>query len=157
MPRPRKRKRRTTNSDEVSTTGKPSKRIKKSNGNSSLVEPRVQHPVLSQFYPLVQSLRQYIIAKLPSSSRIRRKKVFSVGLVGKSPDTSPSEVELSLGSLLDTTLVGLSKPPTDEDDRIEGWKNFSQRGDESYVTLSNGIAGFAESQALVSSCLLTTL
>jgi hypothetical protein len=151
MARPRKRK-RPASTEEVPMNALPCRK-KKKNGNQPLVNPRVQHPVLSQYYPQVQSLREYIVAKLPSSSRIRRKRISAVGIASKSPDTFPSDAERSLGVVLDTTLIGLSKPLTGGEDRIEAWKSFSQRGDESCVTLSNGVAGFAESQSLVSHCL----
>ncbi|KAI8954726.1 hypothetical protein F4801DRAFT_446886 [Xylaria longipes] len=145
MARPRKRKRPAAH-DEASTHNPPSKK----DGYKLSVSSRAQHPVLSQYYPQVQNLRDYIISKLPSSSRIRRRKVSAVGIASKSPGTPLSDIEQSLGALLDTTLIGLPKPTTEEDHRMDGWKNFSQRGDESYVTLSNGVAGFVESQALVS-------
>ncbi|KAI1756675.1 hypothetical protein F4782DRAFT_483632 [Xylaria castorea] len=147
MARPRKRKRPASVHDEALTHDLPFK--KKDNSRLS-VNSRAQHPVLSQYYPQVQNLRDYIITQLPSSSRIRRRKVSAVGIISKSPGMPLSDMERALGALLDTTLVGLSKPMTEEDHRMDGWKDFSQRGDESYVTLSNGVAGFIESQALVS-------
>ncbi|KAI0600248.1 hypothetical protein F4775DRAFT_77264 [Biscogniauxia sp. FL1348] len=120
--------------------------------------PQVRHAVLNQFYPNVLTLRNYAISKLPASSRVRRRKIAAVGVVTKSPGPPPSEVERSLGALLDTTLVAIPEPPkAQEDKRWEGWKSFSQRGDESYVTLSNGVAGFAESQALIVEFVVTTL
>ncbi|KAI1203138.1 hypothetical protein F5X97DRAFT_159079 [Nemania serpens] len=150
MARPRKR-RYTAFNGEITADGAPSKKKKKQkDGSHSSIDLPVQHPVLSQYYPLVQSLRKYIIAQLPSSSRIRRRKISAVGIVSKYPDSPLSDVERSLGCLLDTTLVGFSRPTAEEESaRMDGWKNFSQRGNESYVTLSNGVAGFAESQALI--------
>ncbi|KAI0189401.1 hypothetical protein EV127DRAFT_432646, partial [Xylaria flabelliformis] len=151
MARPRKRKR------SASVHGEASTHLKKDRGELS-TNPRVQHPVLSQYYPQVQNLRDYIIIQLPSSSRIRRRKVSAVGIVSKKPGTPLSDIERSLGALLDTTLVGVSKPATEEDHhRMDEWKNFSQRGDDSYVTLSNGVAGFVESQALIVEYVVRTL
>ncbi|KAJ8127025.1 hypothetical protein O1611_g6612 [Lasiodiplodia mahajangana] len=40
---------------------------------------------------------------------------------------------------------------------MDGWKTFSQRGDESYVTLSNGVTGFVESQALIVEYVVRTI
>ncbi|KAI1486230.1 hypothetical protein F5X96DRAFT_259530 [Biscogniauxia mediterranea] len=122
--------------------------------------PQVRHAVLNQFYPNVLTLRNYAISKLPASSRIRRRKIAAVGVVTKSPGSPPSEVERSLGALLDTTLVAIPEPAKTQEEehkRREGWKSFSQKGDESYVTLSNGIAGFTESQALIIEFVVRTL
>ncbi|KAI0447410.1 hypothetical protein F4803DRAFT_322065 [Xylaria telfairii] len=154
MARPRKRKRTISAHDEATTHDPP---FKKRESSELSVNPRAQHPVLSQYYPEVQILRDYIIKQLPSSSRIRRRKVSAIGIVSKSPGTPLSDVERSLGVLLDTTHVGLSKPTTEEEQRMDGWKNFSQRGDESYVTLSNGVAGFVETQALIIEYVVRTL
>ncbi|KAF2969504.1 hypothetical protein GQX73_g4071 [Xylaria multiplex] len=150
MARPRKRK-RPTSVDEFLTNAPVSKKQKVRNGNSqSSVSSRSQHPVLCQYYPHVQSLREYIITQLPPSSKIRRRKVSSIGIVTKPFDAPLSDAERSLGSLLDTTLVGHSNFTTEEvPHRMDEWKNFSQKGDESYVTLSNGVTGFVESQALI--------
>ncbi|KAI8632108.1 hypothetical protein F5Y19DRAFT_386193 [Xylariaceae sp. FL1651] len=154
MARSRKRK-CAASIDELPRNG-PS--TKKRGDNQASIDSQTQHPVLSQFYSQVQRLRDYVISQLPASSRIRRRKVAAVGIVSKSPTTPLSDVERSLGVLLDTTLVGLSKPVNGEEDhRIREWKNFSQRGDESYVTLSNGVTGFVESQALIVEYVIRTL
>ncbi|KAI1813578.1 hypothetical protein GGS20DRAFT_470747 [Poronia punctata] len=154
MTRPRKRK-QAFSANVGSTTGPPSK--KKKHNSRSLADAKGQHPILSQYYPQVQTLREYVIAKLPATSRIRRRKVTAVGIVSKSPDKAPSEVERSLGALLDTTFVGIPSSATDEEGRLEEWRHFSQRGDESYVTLSNGVTGFAESQALIVEYVIRTI
>lgn len=156
MARPRKRK-RPVSADHVSTDDPPSKRIKDRSQTSGKEKGLIQHPVLSHYYPEIQTLRDYIIAQLPSSSRLRRRKVAAVGVVNNPSGAPQSDVERSLGTLLDTTLVGITAPKTEGgSSSMDGWKNFSQRGDESYVTLSNGITGFAESQALVSTRLFPT-
>jgi hypothetical protein len=111
----------------------------------------IQHAVLSQFYGEVLTLRQYVLAKLPASSRVRRKKIAAIGSEGGAPNAGLSEVELSLQALLDNTLVGTSGPPKDEkDNRWDQWVSFSQRGDDSYVTLSDGVAGSIFCQSEVS-------
>ncbi|CAJ2501650.1 Uu.00g045030.m01.CDS01 [Anthostomella pinea] len=159
MARPGKRKRATSARGGVSEDEPPTKRGKTTVGPEQSLSSQNQHAVLNQFYPQVSTLRNYVLSKLPSSSRIRRKKVTAVGARGKSLDTSLSDVECSLGALLDTTLVGIPENPKDDgDSRVEGWRNFSsQKGDESYVTLSNGIAGFAESQSLIVEYVIRTL
>ena len=111
-----------------------------------------QHAVLNQLYPRVCSLRGYILSRLPPTSRIRRRKVAAVGRAEGSPAPAISEVERSLAALLDDALVGVSAEPVCDapaDNRWEHWTTFSQKGDESYVTLSDGIAGSKFSQTEV--------
>lgn len=95
--------------------------------------------------------------QLPPSSRLRRRKISAVGIADMSHGTHPSDIERSLGTLLDTTLVGRSNIPAEETDiRMDEWKDVSQKGDDSCLTISNGVAGYVESQALVSECGFTT-
>ncbi|KAH7035079.1 uncharacterized protein B0I36DRAFT_317563 [Microdochium trichocladiopsis] len=120
----------------------------------------VDHPVLSQLYPSVQRLRDYVLAKLLQSSRIRRKKVTAVGKRASSkgkPGKPVSEVEAALAELLDSTLVGHAGYGTSEDGpggcyngrdgRWDQWVGFSQRADESAVTLSDGVGASTYSQS----------
>ncbi|OTB06698.1 hypothetical protein M426DRAFT_106412 [Hypoxylon sp. CI-4A] len=153
MVRPRKRKR---GIKVGSDSDPPTKKGKTHHENNH--QPTPHHAVLNQFYPQVLTLRNYILSKLPATSRLRRKKVTAVGITTKTPDLSLSDVEKSLGALLDNTLIGTqvdSQNP--EDNRLEGWKAFSQKGDESYVTLSNGVAGFVETQELLLEYVVRTL
>lgn len=124
----------------------------------------VDHPVLGQLFPSVQRLRDYVLAKLPRSSRIRRRKVAAVG-VAQDKAIPVSAVEQDLAHLLDTTLVGHSGLAaganedvdavnrgrrSDGDGRWAQWVDFSQRVDESTVTLSDGASGSIFSQSEVS-------
>lgn len=110
-----------------------------------------RHAVISQYYPSVLSLRQYMLAELPSSSRIRRKKITTAGRASQSSGGGVSGIGESLGRLLDTTLVGLpEQTKSHAGDLWDQWTSFSQRGDESTVTLSDGLAGAAFSQSEVS-------
>ncbi|KAI0418047.1 hypothetical protein F5X98DRAFT_126411 [Xylaria grammica] len=158
MSRPRKRKRSASTDKLTPNEPTPKKNRKKKSGNQSLIVSGLQHPVLCQYYPNVQSLREYIITKLPPSSRIRRRKVSAIGLATEFLHTPLSGVERSLGFLLDTTFIGHSNPTVEEDGhRMDEWKNFSQRVDESYVTLSNGVTGFVESQTLILEYVVRTI
>ena len=126
-------------------------------------EGGVTHVVLAQFYSEATTLREYVLSKLPASSRIRRKKIASVGQVPSPPsgttDDGRSEREDAavLGQLLDTALVATrpSGPEpegaadTQPDIRWQQWVGFSQRGDESDVTLSDGLRGSIYSQSEV--------
>ncbi|KAJ3526128.1 hypothetical protein NM208_g11338 [Fusarium decemcellulare] len=106
-------------------------------------ETPVRRDLLERCYARVITLREYVLANLPRGSRLRRKKVASIGHGGNS-----GEVEKRLSQLLDTSLVCCQEQPQDSDDtRWEQWLVFSQKEDESYVTLSDGVAGSIYSQS----------
>lgn len=119
------------------------KRIKPSGGGDS----PVRRDLLERCYACVTTLREHVLAKLPSASRLRRKKIASIGY---SPE--PSETESRLAHLLDTTLVCVHESNTDiQDVRWEQWLSFSQKADESNVSISDGVAASYFSQSEVSS------
>lgn len=108
----------------------------------------VNRDLLQQAYRVVQTLRDYVLCKLPSSSRLRRKKIASLG-----QRQDASEVESSLARVLDTTLVCSSElEPKGDDGVYKQYLSFSQRGDESYVTLSDGTSASADVQSEVCRC-----
>ncbi len=97
---------------------------------------------MDRYYPNIVTLREYVLAGLPRTSRIRRKKIACIGTPQKPPGKSATDAELALGRLLDSTLVAFrdKEPGAGNDNRWEQWIEFSQKADESYVTLS-GTAG----------------
>lgn len=102
----------------------------------------VKDALLAQFYPQVISLREFLISKLPPSSKIRRKKILSVG---KKAD---SEIDQKLSKLLDQTLVGVSKHKgVSQEERWQQWTTFSQKADDS-VSFANqsGVGIFSQSE-----------
>ncbi|KAL7761636.1 hypothetical protein ACKLNR_008171 [Fusarium oxysporum f. sp. zingiberi] len=102
----------------------------------------VRRDLLERHYGRVTSLREYVLSQLPHGSRLRRKKVASIGEANDA-----GEIEKTLSRLLDTSLVCFAHQEADNDDtRWEQWLAFSQREDESYVSLSDGIAGSIFSQ-----------
>ena len=113
-----------------------------------------KHALLSQYYPSLQTLRAYVLAKLPKSSRLRRRKISTLGV---SHERDVSEAEAELGRFLDSTLVGTFEAPLTglqskaggDDSRWGKWVDFSQKGDESYVTLSDGVSGAYSTQSVV--------
>ncbi|KAF4948179.1 hypothetical protein FSARC_13818 [Fusarium sarcochroum] len=106
-------------------------------------ETPVRRDLLERCYAKVTTLREYVLCKLPQGSRLRRKKVASIGEGNEIGDS-----EKKLSRLLDTSLVCFADQPRDSDDtRWEQWLVFSQREDESYVSLSDGIAGSIYSQS----------
>ena len=105
----------------------------------------VNRDLLQQAYPIVQTLRDYLLRKLPSSSRLRRKKIASL-----CQRQDGSELESSLAHVLDTTLVcSPEQKPKSDEGVYQRYLSFSQRGDESYVTLSDGISASTDVQSEV--------
>jgi len=102
----------------------------------------VKQALLAQFYPQVLSLREFLISKLPPSSKIRRKKILSVG------KKRESETDQKLSKFLDQTLVGVSKHKgVSQEERLQQWTTFSQRADDS-VSFANttGVGIFSQSE-----------
>ncbi|KAK0731718.1 hypothetical protein B0H67DRAFT_84786 [Lasiosphaeris hirsuta] len=137
---------------------RPAKRANR--GQLQSTDSGVEHELLAQYYSEVRTLREYALAKLPASSRIRRRKIASVGLPSaektseKTSEKTAADEALALGQFLDTTLVacrGKTAPDTEArrtpDLRWQQWIGFSQRADESYVTLSDGLRGSIYSQS----------
>lgn len=130
-----------------SSVERPAKHVKRGRKPPDAI---IKHALLAQYYLEIQTLRQYALSKLPPSSRIRRKKISSVGLGHLSQEKSPTEDELALGEVLDTTIVARRQRAEDDNDhRWLQWVGFSQKGDESNVTLSDGLKGFIYSQSEV--------
>lgn len=138
MARPRKRKRGSSTND-LSGGGSQRKKVKTHVGDQT---PTIRHTVLDQFYLRVCSLRDYLLSQLPPTSKIRRKKVAAIGKPSSNPNSPVSEIERSVGGVLDNALVGVPESPAcnTADKRWEHWATFSQKGDESYVSLSDGNA-----------------
>ncbi|RGP76336.1 telomerase reverse transcriptase [Fusarium sporotrichioides] len=110
----------------------------------TLRDTPVKRDLLDRCYDKVTTLREYILLKLPPRSRIRKKKIASVG-----EGNDVGELERNLSRLLDTSLVCFADEQNvndDDDTRKKQWNEFTQRGDESHVSLSDGIAGSVFSQ-----------
>ena len=118
----RKRKR---SSGEDRATAVDTKRIR--TGKDSTKSPQkhlnsAEHPVLSLYYPNLQTLRSFILSSLPKHSKTRRKKIIALQDApdGVNPDLAWSTISVhpssararledrqKLIALLDTTLVGV--------------------------------------------------
>lgn len=95
-------------------------------GTSSTRDPVIKQAVLAHHYPKVLTLRQYLLSKLPSTSKIRRKKILSVGRVPR-PD---GKDEKDFSHFLDQTLVGvLECKEVSSKERIQQWISFSPKAD----------------------------
>jgi hypothetical protein len=88
--------------------GKPPKRARGAVDQSpSATTADVEHPVLSRLYPHVTSLRQYLLSRLPTSSKSRRRKLGQLGLQHGQDATTAREIDVKLGNLLDSVVVGV--------------------------------------------------
>lgn len=67
------------------------------------------HPVLSLYYPKLLSLRQYLLGKMSSHSKARRRRIAALSTRPSAcgRDDSVADVEPELAKLLDSTLVGV--------------------------------------------------
>ncbi|RDA84438.1 hypothetical protein CP532_2149 [Ophiocordyceps camponoti-leonardi (nom. inval.)] len=104
----------------------------------------VQRDLLQQQFCTVQSLRAYLICKLPNSSRLRRKKIALLGV-----RNGCREAETKLARVLDSILICSPTLPRDtEDDGVyQEYLSFSQRTDDSNVSLSDGLHDASQVQA----------
>ena len=62
-------------------------------------------PLLRQFYTQVLTLRQYLVARLSSGSKKRRRKVLHYGI--QQDECSEDIAQQAIVRLLDTTFVGV--------------------------------------------------
>lgn len=148
-------------------SGRPVKQPRKENAVNLQPPDVVKHALLAQYYPTILTLRQYVLASLPASSKIRRKKISAVGKTTQAvteeahsgtheSEKDPDHVHASLARLLDTTIITTHVYPTafeeaQPDGRFQKWMDYSQKGDDSHVTLSGDVASAIHSQAEVGS------
>ncbi|POS72887.1 telomerase reverse transcriptase [Diaporthe helianthi] len=151
---PRQRKRKRASGQLVQTAlseGRPAKQLKGTAGN---LQPAavVKHALLAQYYPVTLTLRQYVLKSLPASSKIRRRKIDAVGeadqAAAQDAQTGAQHSDDDLARLLDTTLVAAHSHPTSfkeaqPDGRFQRWSEYSQKVDDSRVSLS-GVASSPE-------------
>lgn len=64
------------------------------------------HPVLSAHYPQVLTLRNYILSKIPETSKIRRRKISAIRALS---NNQSQDFNCEIAQLLDTTLIGILK------------------------------------------------
>ncbi|TVY53989.1 Telomerase reverse transcriptase, partial [Lachnellula suecica] len=110
-------------------------------------EPIIKQALLAQYYPQVLTLREYLLQRLPNASKIRRKKISSVG---RHPAPENAELEQWLAAFLDQTLIGVSVcKEVSREERWKQWTTFSQRADESASTLNLSSPGVFSQSELV--------
>lgn len=102
----------------------------------------INHPVLRRLYPEVFTLRHYLLARLPTSSKNRRRRISQLGQNSIVPDGATTTtaadtdggVDVELAHLLDSTLVGVPQRAVatehreeSEDTRTKDITTFSQQ------------------------------
>lgn len=166
---PRKRKRRP--GKDVGTgpsgSGRPVKQQRKGIAGNLQPAGAVKHALLAKYYPIILTLRQYVLDSLPASSKIRRKKVSAVGKADQAAaedahtgaqdsEDDLGNIRASLARLLDTTLVATRTYPSafeeaQPDGRFQKRVEYPQKADDSSMTLSGGVAGAVHCQSEVGS------
>ncbi|KAF2831905.1 hypothetical protein CC86DRAFT_82738 [Ophiobolus disseminans] len=100
------------------------------------------HPVLRRFYPGVVTLRHYLLSKLPNSSKNRRRRISQLGYATPAQkDAATGDVDVDLGQLLDSTLVGYSPytiPNTQEQAEKECSREIERFTQQRSQTVSGG-------------------
>lgn len=147
----------------------PAKQLKREADGDLQSADVVKHALLAQYYPKVQTLRQYVLDKLPPTSKIRRKKIAAVGNAEQDADIAAQgskenfpDIQAVLAELLDTTLIGSHVLPREiakaqSDSSFQQWIDYSQKGDDSHVTLSDGTASAVHFQSEVSGALFAIM
>ncbi|KAJ3493310.1 hypothetical protein NLG97_g4814 [Lecanicillium saksenae] len=98
--------------------------------------------LLEHFFPHCTSLRKYILASLPQASRLRRRKIEYLGT-----DTERRVLEKDLCHLLDSTLVCYHQlTPDVSDNRWAQWLSFSQKGEDSTVSLTGNSLIYSQAE-----------
>ncbi|KAL2858750.1 hypothetical protein BJX68DRAFT_141302 [Aspergillus pseudodeflectus] len=110
----------------------------------------ISHPVISQYYRRVVTLRQYILQRIPQSSKGRRRRIAAI----RSDGTHLGTNEESLAHLLDTTLVGVwtELPLAQSEERRRDFITYTQ----TQRTQIGTDTGPASPQSAVGNCLLIT-
>lgn len=154
----RKRKRPTSDVAVVDGCQKRPKSTAKDHTTFHAATGSTSHPVLSLHYPRVLTLRNYLLSKLPPSSRSRRRQVALLGSTELAvdatvpPDANPekcSDSRKALADLLDSTLVGIRHElePDVEDTRHRDFIAHTQS--QSKLTGISSLNGANSSQSEV--------
>lgn len=141
----RKRK-RTSSSKRIEGDQKRQKTIANRKAAPSSKYPIIKHALLAQYYREVLSLREYLLSRLPTTSKVRRKKLLSVGR-----RLDDKDIEKKLSSFLDSTLIGVLKcNEVSQEERWQQWTTFSQKADDSISCINlNGVGVYSQSEVRV--------
>ena len=138
----RKRKRIASASDE-SRHARPLKKTK-SGDDEKLSSAPTRHHTLALFYSHISTLRQFLLGKLPKSSKSRRRRLATAGLDLNLDDCNDQSVRLA--ELLDGTLVctNVSRAVATVEDRARDLETFSKQVS---LTAGSNMSGGMSSQS----------
>ncbi|KAF2842799.1 hypothetical protein M501DRAFT_28316 [Patellaria atrata CBS 101060] len=127
MARPRKRKRLSESEEDQKRLG-----IENESKESTYSGPEINHPVLSCFYHNILTLRQYLLSRLPETSKRRRRAITLFGFEDVDIQSCPRSADIprkDILRLLDTTIVGFDNGivPCRDDDYEHDLAVFSQQ------------------------------
>ncbi|KAG5956075.1 hypothetical protein E4U58_006763 [Claviceps cyperi] len=114
-------------------------------GRETVHRSAVKRHLLAEAYATVLTLREYALRKLPSSSRLRRKKLKLLG-----HGVNATDAERKISYFLDSALICSCNAVAvrqGKDTTLEQWLSFSQNGDDSRVTISGGTPTAEHTQA----------
>ncbi|KAF7530544.1 hypothetical protein PCG10_000053 [Penicillium crustosum] len=89
---------------------------------------KTSHPVISLYYQHVVPLREYLLQRLPVTSKSRRRRILTLGSREDQDPNAQSQTSQTLAQLLDSTLVGVLKEssPTLNSERQKQYSSFNE-------------------------------
>lgn len=95
------------------TVGVPAKKARRAvdapSQSASATPAATNHPVLQRLYPHVSTLRHYLLSRLHTSSKNRRRRISQLGTSTSPQDASSAHpLDADVAALLDSTLVGVT-------------------------------------------------
>ena len=113
-------------------------------------DAQVQHQILSRYYRRVTTLREYLLDRIPPTSKQRRRRIANLGMkqnpitVSNKPGTIPTPLdhqqdinckENDLVQLLDSTLIGVNEDPNPAvtRERRQQYVTFTQSEERSFL------------------------
>lgn len=89
---------------------------------------KISHPVISLYYQHVVPLREYLLQRLPVTSKSRRRRILTLGSREDQDPNAQSHTSQTLAQLLDSTLVGVLKEssPTLNSERQKQYSSFNE-------------------------------
>ncbi|KAJ5804517.1 uncharacterized protein N7518_000820 [Penicillium psychrosexuale] len=89
---------------------------------------KTSHPVISLYYRNVVPLREYLLHKLPVTSKSRRRRILTLGSREDQGTNAQLQTSETLAELLDSTLVGVLKEssPTLNSEQQKQYSSFNE-------------------------------
>ena len=108
--------------------------------------PQQYHPVLSAYFPRLLLLRDYLLSRLPASSKIRRRR-----LARLSPPVAAGDGDGQAADLLDSIIVAVNEPSSSHFDvgPEEPWPRSQQQEHSTTLLGRTGLGAERYSQSEV--------